>query len=790
VGAGLGGLACALELARQGFSVCVLEQHNKPGGYAHGFQRRGYRFDVSLHHIGGLDQGAMIRDLLQQLGVLDKLRLHRRKALWGADHPGLSIELPNDMDELLSTLGRRFPHQRRGLGELFRHLRELKHHVTGPWTDPSFDLPVTQRLSTRYADSTILQVIRRFLDDPALIGVLCQPWMYIGLPPSQATATFSACVLCSTLMEGAYHIKGGGAALSQAMADRLRELGGRCVTRAPVRRIVIENGAVAGVQLRGGQGLSAGIVVSNANPFQTFHELLSPNEVSRAYRMRLDQMKPSLSFYALYLGLDCLPSQLGLEHETHFCNYEADLDRAYERTLRHEIHHTDWCATSYQNSDPDLAPPGCGVVAFAELTPAADWLSMDRASYVERKAAVREILLNKYEARFPGLARHAAVQEFATPRTMVRFSRNHQGAVYGLEQSVPQSNRRRLRNRTPVRGLYLTGAWTWAGGGYEGALMSGLQTVATVLAEVPPPHPLARRRLGAPPERLPPIPSMDTDEDAAYPHRLPLEVFPDAADALGTLRPDALLGLLDRGRVEACEAACADSAQESWLERYLVNVYRMDLRLMAPCRPGELLEVRTGLRRSSSHRSVFDQRVLRQRDGQPIAEAAVEITFRDRDAGLVPVPPGFEDRPAPSAAPAGSPAPIPFSQKDHFGYGIPQRVYYEDTDAQGIVYHAAYLRYCQRALYALLREKDETQALQAMRSHRWVIRYLRAVGFGTRLEVRLGVRPAPGGRLLLDQRVLLAASGTVVVDAVSEISFASPGRTPKALRALLAGPAT
>ncbi|MGD2136534.1 MAG: NAD(P)-binding protein, partial [Gemmatimonadales bacterium] len=50
IGSGLGGLSCAAAFARQGFKPLVIEQHDKPGGYATAFARPGgFLFDVSLH---------------------------------------------------------------------------------------------------------------------------------------------------------------------------------------------------------------------------------------------------------------------------------------------------------------------------------------------------------------------------------------------------------------------------------------------------------------------------------------------------------------------------------------------------------------------------------------------------------------------------------------------------------------------------------------------------------------------------------------------------------------------
>lgn len=53
IGSGMGGLACAAMLSRQGQRVLVLEQHDVAGGSTHTFTDRGYEFDTGLHYIGG-----------------------------------------------------------------------------------------------------------------------------------------------------------------------------------------------------------------------------------------------------------------------------------------------------------------------------------------------------------------------------------------------------------------------------------------------------------------------------------------------------------------------------------------------------------------------------------------------------------------------------------------------------------------------------------------------------------------------------------------------------------------
>ncbi|MBL7957660.1 MAG: NAD(P)-binding protein, partial [Flavobacteriales bacterium] len=77
IGAGLGGLQCAITLAREGMKVCVLEQNSQLGGSLQVFSRDKTVFDTGVHYIGGLCPGQNLHQYFSYYGIMDKLKLKR-----------------------------------------------------------------------------------------------------------------------------------------------------------------------------------------------------------------------------------------------------------------------------------------------------------------------------------------------------------------------------------------------------------------------------------------------------------------------------------------------------------------------------------------------------------------------------------------------------------------------------------------------------------------------------------------------------------------------------------------
>lgn len=736
IGAGLGGLMCAAILAARGRKVTVLEAHSQPGGYAHAFNRRGFRFDVSLHHIGGLmEPGEPTYDFLDAVGVRDKLDVVMRDTLLTIDVAGRRVVLPNGGAGALEALVRQFPGEAEGLRRLFSDMSRIRDALISE--EPDGD---ALELKGRFRGATWADVVAPYVTDPILLAVLDQLWMYVGLPPSQAAGNYWIKVFGSWFLDGSAYIRGG--TLAPAFCERLAELGSAVYTNRPVAKILVEDGAARGVELEDGTVLRADLVVSNADPYQTFLGMLPPGTVSEAFKFRLGKQAPSISLYAMYLALDCEPEDVGIAEGAYFCCHDADLDGAYARALAHDIDRTDWTLTAYADVE-EQDSKAHRVIAICEPTPARDWLEMDDETYAVRKKEVGDRLMAKYFARLPGLEGHVVTREFGTPRTMTRYTRNRAGAVYGFAQLPGQANTLRMGNRSPVPGLYLASAWVRPGGGWEGTMLAGIETARQILGER---SPLPQRAPKAAPAEPPPQTLRITYQDT---------------DATGHAYHGALCRFLDRGRAQARPGL--------WPGADRLEVVRSDVRFMNAGNLGRVVTPSYEVVGESSQGLLVRERL---RDGERVlVEGLVCVRGVDGQGTGLPVPkatlsgPGRRRPPGPASMDQAR-TPVFHHYETPLDPG--------DTDAVGNLRPEAHVRLVERARWEAMAFALGTFFQEAVRSH--TIRIYRIeqtfhapVPPGARVRVETAAQVPSQHRVCATHRTLDAVRETLLVESRVEM---------------------
>ena len=113
-----------------------------------------------------------------------------------------------------------------------------------------------------------------------------------------------------------------------------------------------------------------------------------------------------------------------------------------------------------------------------------DYFKGEKTAYRKEKERMADILINKAEETLlPNLRDAIEIKEIGTPLTNVRYTKNFRGAIYGWDQTLDNSTPGRLPHKTPIKNLYLAGAWTNPGGGYGACIPSGLECFGEIMEE-------------------------------------------------------------------------------------------------------------------------------------------------------------------------------------------------------------------------------------------------------------------------------------------------------------------
>jgi phytoene desaturase len=483
VGAGMGGLSAAACLAKGGKKVLVVERHNVAGGYAHSFQRGKYKFDSAVHECPGClpleyGEGALVDDLLRAFGMRDRCTFIPLDPLYTAIYPDFRFNAPAGIQEFVEAHIEAFPHEERGLRKLVRQQTLINREVKRLPSDASpqeFSRSQDQ-FPMLAAGATLGEMMDEYLTDPRLKTLFSSLWGYLGLPPSRLAFSKWSSMLMSMLGAGTYYCKGTFQNLVNLFVEAVEKYGGEVLLRSTVRRILVKDGRAYGIMLDNGQRVEAPVVISNADPIQTFEELVGVEHLPSEYVSRVRGMKPSLSTIVVYMATKMDMHQFGTAHETVL--YESwDHEDSYRKVL--EGQPTGLLLSMPSLGDPNLCPPGETTVTVTTLMP------YDKVpSWRNSKDEFVELILEQVERTFPGFRDSITFIEGASPRTMERYTLNYTGAVYGWEVSPEQAGALRMERRTPIEGLLMSSHWTQPGGGVISVMVSGVQT-AQVLLDYP-----------------------------------------------------------------------------------------------------------------------------------------------------------------------------------------------------------------------------------------------------------------------------------------------------------------
>jgi len=303
-------------------------------------------------------------------------------------------------------------------------------------------------------------------------------WGYVGQPPRSMPFADLAMLLFAYIEFKPYHIKGGSQAMSQALLDSFFEAGGSAHFNCGVKKIIIDDREVRAVVTENGDEIETCYVVSNASLVTTYLDMIGAENLPDAALATLKPRDIGPSAITAYCGLDCEPTDIGIEVSTTFASITGNVETMIGSP--HSFKKPEGVAlTCYDLADPEFSPPGCSQVSLINLPYAHHWIELPPESYHEAKYEYASHMIDIAERMHPGFRDALEEVEISTPLTHMNYLRTPGGAIYGFEQ-MAKDNNMFISHRPPLKGLYHAGAWVGIGG-FQPALESGAQAAKAIV---------------------------------------------------------------------------------------------------------------------------------------------------------------------------------------------------------------------------------------------------------------------------------------------------------------------
>jgi len=496
IGSGAGGLAAAVPLAQKGLKVLVCEQHKRPGGWTHSFNKQGHKFSPGVHYIGSLQPGESLRKVYEGLGVSQDLSFCEINPD-GYDHIFVGDErfdYPKGKEALAERLKARFPDEARGIDgyiDMVSRLVDGLHdlgHVRNP-LDAVQAVPATGSI-LRWALRSGQQLVDHFVSDPVLKAILMGQAGDHGMPPSQVSALMQASIT-HHYFNGAYYPLGGAEAIPNVFVQALQRAGGELRLRTRVDKILLEDKRVVGVRLADGTELRSRFVISNADTGITFDGLIGREHLSPKLQRKQEKTTFSTSALSLFFATDMDLRAAGLDSGNNWYYDNADLERLYQDGLGDHVLHAEvpemmflTCTTLKDPSKMHNGQHSCEAFAFVGYKPFAKWADSrhgDRpGDYNAMKEDLAWRMIQGLEKRIPGLSKHITFWDLGTPLTNQHYINSTIGNLYGTAKSIKQLGPFGFGTQTEFEGLLLCGASTDSHG-VAGVTATGLAAARRIL---------------------------------------------------------------------------------------------------------------------------------------------------------------------------------------------------------------------------------------------------------------------------------------------------------------------
>jgi phytoene dehydrogenase-like protein len=506
IGAGPNALVSAAYLTKAGWSCLILDRNDRPGGglRTDAITLPGFQHDVYAGFLVLFAISQAYADLGKELTERGLTMANSGTPAAVSMHGGKAALLTTDMQANMAEADRLAPGDGAAWAQMLQNLGQrapqvftlLKSDLTSPEAGELmrqlFMAPDGQGFSSFASEFflTARDVLETTFKSDIWRGLLA-PWvLHSGHGPDEANSGFWVQVFGMGAQSAGLPVGVGGAEkMASALAQLIKDQGGKIVSNTTASRILVENGKAVGVRTEAGEEFRANrAILATVNPDQLYLKLLAgvegiPAELPEQAR----NYRYGHAVMAIHLALSEPPHwhdpRLDKVTYTHVTAGLDGVSRNFNETTRRLLPADPTIGVGTPTTlDPSRAPEGKAVMVLQALdTPFM--VTGDAAGKVDvGNGTWTEDLKNRYADRvidivgqhIPNLKSAILARNIISPLDLANANLNwNNGDPYAGSHAIAQSYAMRPipgqpRHRTPVANLYQIGAATHPGLGLAG----------------------------------------------------------------------------------------------------------------------------------------------------------------------------------------------------------------------------------------------------------------------------------------------------------------------------------
>lgn len=479
VGAGIGGLATALRLAKKGYQVHLIEKNGQAGGRLNQLKKDGFTFDTGPSFFS---MSYEFTQFAEECGITIPFTYEKVDPLYTVNFSNSpkTYQLYRDIHKLAEQFVDIEPDFERKMNRYLDKSQEIFHDTIDIVVKQNFDSFLDYAMKLKDVNPKQIPVlfrsfwkhVSRYFTSEEARQIVSLVSFFLGRTPFDTSAVYSLLSYTEFRHDGYYNVKGGMYKIIEGLLDELKKAGVEITYNTEIVDCEIAQDKLVALLDKEQKKWMADIIVINADAASFRGEIFKRKAFSEK---KLDKMGWTMGTMTMYVGVRGKLPQVHLHNYFLGKNFKEYAEKVFKNPGTEEKPY--FYVNAISKLNPDCAPPGTEALFFVVPVPdlryKSDWSDRDE---------IANAILSDFSNRIGQDIRPDIIsQTIYTPQEWQDKFNLYKGSALGLAHDMMQVGGLRPKNYDEVfKNVFYTGASTVPGTGLPMAIIGSKLTVERI----------------------------------------------------------------------------------------------------------------------------------------------------------------------------------------------------------------------------------------------------------------------------------------------------------------------